>query len=93
MLSHAGGHWFESSSLRHENPLEPQGSEGFPFFRGRTSHMAYKKISHKGIRQGAGKAYYLGSSQFRYASEVFHDTYGGSELCSGKWRNGTIAEP
>ena len=55
--------------------------------------MAYKKISHKGMRQGTGKAYYLGSSQFRYASEVFHDTYDGSELCSGKWRNGTIAEP
>ncbi len=27
--SHAGGHWFESSSLHQENPLEPQGSEGF----------------------------------------------------------------
>ena len=27
--SHAGGHWFESSSLHHENPLEPQGFEGF----------------------------------------------------------------
>ena len=27
--SHAGGHWFESSSLHHKNPLEPQGFEGF----------------------------------------------------------------
>lgn len=50
-------------------------------------------MSRKGIRQGTGKAYYLGSSQFRYESEVFHDTYGVSELCSGKWWNGTIAEP
>ena len=33
--SHAGGHWFESSSLHQEESLEPQGFEDFSFPRTR----------------------------------------------------------
>ena len=32
--SHAGGHWFESSSLHHRKPLEPQGFKGFLLCKG-----------------------------------------------------------
>ena len=38
--SHAGGHWFESSSLHQEKSLEPQGFEGFSFPKTRKQWVA-----------------------------------------------------
>ena len=38
--SHAGGHWFESSSLHQEKSLEPQGFEDFSFLRTRKYWVA-----------------------------------------------------
>ena len=60
-------------------------------------YLYYDGEMKDGERSGDGKEYYMGSTQLRYEGEFDHDTYDGkgtmyaedgSEIYSGKWRDG-----